>query len=185
MASMVLVWNVVTSPCLVGEKLTKRGILGTMIIITGSICATIFSQHDTPSYTLEDFGQRWSSPEVIIYEIVVISIFVSAKYGLHRMAVKYDARQFIDESSHQNDSSNEGEDEEDDDGKKETISSSDIDLEAVAKEASKNGPKHVDVESMALNYTEGSREYNIAQFVMALVAGMLVRTLTSINPVIF
>jgi hypothetical protein len=58
MASMVLVWNVVTSPCLVGEKITKRGMTGTLIIISGSICATIFSQHDTPSYTLGTYNEH-------------------------------------------------------------------------------------------------------------------------------
>ena len=93
MASMVLVWNVVTAPCLVGEKVTKRGLLGTAVIITGSICATIFSQHDTPNYSLDDFAQRWSSPEVIIYEILVITIFIAHKIGLRQMQIQ-NSKQF-------------------------------------------------------------------------------------------
>ena len=172
MASMVLVWNVVTSPCLVGEKLTKRQLVGTLIIISGSILATIFSQHDTPSYTLEDFGQRWSSAEVIVYEIIVVCTFFGSKYGLHRMASNMKARQFVDED---------GEDGEDGEAPS-AASPSDIavdldenteDLETMAAAASANGPDLQKIDSMTLPYVEGTREYKIAQFVLAMVSGML------------
>ena len=110
-----------------------------------------------------DFGQRWSSAEVIIYEICVVCIFVSCKYGLHRMSVNVDARQYVgeEESTHN-----------------EPTTSSDINvgLEPIAATASANEPQTAEddkVESMALNYVEGSREYNIAQFVMAMMSGML------------
>ena len=85
MASMVLVWNGLIAYCLVGERLTQKAALGTVVIITGSVCATIFSQHDTPSYSLADFGQRWSSAEVIVYQILVVVIFVGGQLYLRRL----------------------------------------------------------------------------------------------------
>jgi len=79
------------------------------------------------------------------------------------MSVNADARQYVgeEESTHN-----------------EATTSSDVnvDLESIAAAASANEPKTAEdekIESMALNYAEGSREYNIAQFVMAMMSGML------------
>ena len=189
MASMVLVWNVVTSPCLVGEQLTKRGLVGTVIIISGSICATIFSQHDTPSYSLEDFGERWSSPEVIIYEICVVVIFFSSKYGLHRLSANEKARQLVDDADYAADYASADKNKDIELAPSANATTSDINvsfpssttsnddpnddsdnLEILAAAASSNSPT---TDSLALGYTEGSRPYLIAQFVMAMVSGML------------
>ena len=151
MASMVLVWNVVTAPCLVGEKVTKRGLLGTAVIITGSICATIFSQHDTPNYSLDDFAQRWSSPEVIIYEILVITIFIAHKIGLRQMQIQ-NSKQFV------------GDGDDNDTDHFDDPATMDADVDAIDEKQ---------IDSMTLNYEEGSKPYLIAQFVMAMVSGML------------
>ena len=190
MASMVLVWNVLTSPCLVGEQLTKRGLVGTLVIISGSICATIFSQHDTPSYTLADFGERWSSAEVIIYELCVVFIFCGSKYGLHRMSINESARQLVNDSFDSEGGVEDGVEEEEKQQQEET-STTDISLEESLEErrqrelmveqlqdlgfekdaaeaaasvdpvSSQISTKKID--SMTLNYVEGSRPYLISQ----------------------
>jgi hypothetical protein len=206
LSSMGIVWNTVTSPCLLGEKITTRGMVGSLVIMAGSVCATIFSQHETPGYTLDDFGKRWSSAEVILYEVSCICVYVGSKYYLHRMAVNYNAREHdvggsnvsTIEKSPVDDSASGSQKEDGTSARsiklsfKESFSVPEIppysqqrsvspipisfstDLESVAAAASRK-PSEVDPEkeTMMLNYAEGSRERKVAQFLMALVAGML------------
>lgn len=151
LASMVLVWNTITAPCLVGERLTKRGLLGTATIIAGSICATAYSQHSTPSYTQEDFDRRWRSPEVIIYEVIVLLTFTGGQLTLRYVRKK--AQEGFDELVET------------------SIDSSGVVLEGEEVDAA--APDADLDDAMTLHLQEGTRLYNIAQFVYAMLAGLL------------
>ena len=46
LASLVLVHNVILAPCLLNEKLDKKGLIATFIIIGGSLVATVSAVRD-------------------------------------------------------------------------------------------------------------------------------------------
>ena len=197
MASMVLVWNGLIAYCLVGERLTQKAALGTVVIITGSVCATIFSQHDTPSYSLADFGQRWSSPEVIIYQILVVVIFVAGQLYLRRL--KKSVEDNLEAYAAQVD------DDDDTTSLEESVSGSRsgsvgglasadaikvaldspsagaskddadtaADLEAAAAAATSKAGTSEQADKMHLPYLPGTRPYMYAQGIYAMIAGML------------
>ena len=76
LASLVLVHNVILAPCLLKEKLDKKGLLATAVIICGSLLATIYAPHKTPLLSADYFYARWTSVEMIVFEICVIIIFL-------------------------------------------------------------------------------------------------------------
>eukprot|EP00946_MAST-07B_sp_MAST-7B-sp1_P000136 g136.t1 len=197
MASMVLVWNGIVAYCLVGERLTQKATIGTVIIVAGSICATIFSQHDTPSYSLADFGQRWSSPEVIIYQALVLVIFVSGQLFLNRL--KKSVEENLDAYAAQVDTDEDISTTADDVSRSSRsastggLASADSiklsldspssgsskdhneieDLEAAAAAASENKEASAEADKMHLPYIPGTKPYMYAQGTYAMVAGML------------
>ena len=46
LASLVLVHNVILAPCLLNEKVDKKGLIATFIIIAGSLVATLSAVRD-------------------------------------------------------------------------------------------------------------------------------------------
>lgn len=198
MASMVLVWNGLIAYCLVGERLTQKAALGTVVIITGSVCATIFSQHDTPSYSLADFGQRWSSAEVIVYQILVVVIFVGGQLYLRRL--KKSVEENLDAYAAQVDDDDDGTSLEESAsgsrsgsmgglasasaikisldspsaaGASKDDAETEADLEAAAAAASGKAEALASADKMHLPYLPGTKPYMYAQGVYAMVAGML------------
>ena len=72
-----LVWNTLLAPCLLGERLGKIELLGTLIIIVGATLAVAFSNHETPTYTMPDFHKLWRAPLMVCYEVFVILFMVT------------------------------------------------------------------------------------------------------------
>lgn len=191
MASMVLVWNGLIAYCLVGERLSQKAMMGTAVIITGSICATIFSQHDTPAYSLADFGQRWSSAEVIIYQVCVVVIFVGGQMYLQRLR-KTVEENLDDYVAHIDDDDNSNSLVDSASGSRsgsmgEPVAADKIDvsvnskgkrgdnedLEALANKAAEKESISAVADKMHLPYLPGTKPYMYAQGVYAMVAGML------------
>ena len=75
LASLVLVHNVIIAPCLLKEKLDKKSLIATVIIISGSLLATVFAPKKTPILSPDYFFQRWTSLGMIIFESCVVVIF--------------------------------------------------------------------------------------------------------------
>ena len=54
LGAMTLVWNTIVAPCMLQEKLTRRMMVATAIIIVGATLAVAFSSHNTPLYVISD-----------------------------------------------------------------------------------------------------------------------------------
>ena len=54
LGAMTLVWNTIIAPCMLKEKLTRRMMVATAIIIVGATLAVAFSSHNTPLYVISD-----------------------------------------------------------------------------------------------------------------------------------
>ena len=84
LGAMTLVWNTLIAPCMLGEALTRRALLATLLIILGATLAVAFSSHATPEYVIPDddddaeselisIRALWARPIMIVYEIFVCS----------------------------------------------------------------------------------------------------------------
>jgi len=72
LAALSLVWNMVSTPLILREEKPARNqIIATMIIFCGCILAVIFSNHSSPTYTLQDLKDLYRRQAMIIYTCVV------------------------------------------------------------------------------------------------------------------
>ncbi|GBG29549.1 NIPA-like protein 2 [Hondaea fermentalgiana] len=72
LAALSLVWNMVSTPLILREEKPARDqIIATMIIFAGCILAVVFSNHSSPTYTLEDLKNLYRRQAMIVYTCVV------------------------------------------------------------------------------------------------------------------
>ena len=66
LASVTLVLNQILAPALLGETLGRTDIIGTVVIVSGVIMATIFGSHCESSYTAEDLLELYTRTPILI-----------------------------------------------------------------------------------------------------------------------
>ena len=87
LASLVLVWNIMLAPVMLGEALDKPGLVATFVIITGTVLASIAAPHSSPVFNPEYFAARFGSPEVIVYLTIVGVTLTLGWYTIERIRI--------------------------------------------------------------------------------------------------
>lgn len=62
-----VVWNAALAPCILGEKLTKRRLIGCILLMTGTIMSGAFGNHEDAEYTLEYLEETLVNLRVLMY----------------------------------------------------------------------------------------------------------------------
>eukprot|EP00823_Brevimastigomonas_motovehiculus_P006273 TRINITY_DN513_c0_g1_i1.p1 TRINITY_DN513_c0_g1~~TRINITY_DN513_c0_g1_i1.p1 ORF type:complete len:1038 (+),score=406.69 TRINITY_DN513_c0_g1_i1:116-3229(+) len=76
LGAMTLVVNMVVAPCFLNEKLTRRDIVNTIVILAGTILSITFGNKSSTSYTLTELIDFYSNPPFIVYMICIGAIYV-------------------------------------------------------------------------------------------------------------
>ena len=79
--SVTLVANMVFAQYWLGETLSRRDMLGTVLIIAGSVLTVAFGDHSDPEYQLSDFRHFFAQTAAIIYALAVLG-FCGTLYSL-------------------------------------------------------------------------------------------------------
>jgi hypothetical protein len=80
-AATTIVWNTVLAPCYLREKLTRRDLAGTVVVISGCLCAGIFAPHSTTTYTLDELLALYTAPGFVVYAIAVACLLALSLLG--------------------------------------------------------------------------------------------------------
>lgn len=70
LAALSLVWNMLSAPCFLNERLDLYQILSTLVIFAGAVVTVVFSSHTSPLYTLEGLKALYLRKAMIIYSAV-------------------------------------------------------------------------------------------------------------------
>lgn len=71
LAGLDVVWNTITAPCTLGEKLTYPVIFGVILIATGATGTSFFGNREDTAYTVELLKDKFARWEVAGYGIVL------------------------------------------------------------------------------------------------------------------
>ncbi|CAK9094247.1 Probable magnesium transporter NIPA8 [Durusdinium trenchii] len=77
LAALSLVWNMVAAPCFLKEKLQRDQIIATFIIFAGAVVTVVFSDHTSPTYTLEILKQLFLRQAMLVYSAVVPCVIMA------------------------------------------------------------------------------------------------------------
>lgn len=80
LGAMTLVINMMIAPCLVGEKLTRRDIVWTCVIVTGTVISITFGNKEETEYTLGQLLDFYQETQFVVYFIVFLS-YVFGTFG--------------------------------------------------------------------------------------------------------
>ena len=79
--SVTLVANMVFAQWWLKETLSRRDMIGTVLIIAGSVLTVAFGDHSDPEYNLADFRHFFGFTSSIIYALAILA-FCATLYGL-------------------------------------------------------------------------------------------------------
>ena len=69
------------SPCCLHEKLTRRDLSGTLVVVSGCVFAGVSAPHSATTYTLDALLGLYTAPAFIAYAVAVGSVLAGACIG--------------------------------------------------------------------------------------------------------
>jgi hypothetical protein len=81
LGSLTLVANVFFAPLLLNETSTRKDMLATFVIISGSVLSVIFSSHEDPTYQIETLFGLFLKVRFLVYGVVV-SVYMGVLFWL-------------------------------------------------------------------------------------------------------
>eukprot|EP00931_Biecheleriopsis_adriatica_P102530 TRINITY_DN77486_c0_g1_i1.p1 TRINITY_DN77486_c0_g1~~TRINITY_DN77486_c0_g1_i1.p1 ORF type:complete len:423 (+),score=65.81 TRINITY_DN77486_c0_g1_i1:112-1269(+) len=75
-----VVWNAMLGPYLLNEKLTKHRAVGSFLVLSGSVTASIFGNHHDPEYTVEDVERTLVNLRVLLYFVAFFAWFLVNRF---------------------------------------------------------------------------------------------------------
>jgi len=88
LSSLVLVYNAIFCPWLLGEKIIKKEIFATLLIIGGVVLVVVFGSRSTNTFTLPQLYSQFLQAGPLLYFIVVI-IAIASMYLSTKIIPKY------------------------------------------------------------------------------------------------
>ena len=67
MAGLVVVWNVLLAPCMLGERVTCSRGTGAALICSGTLCIGVFGNHEEVDRTPEEYIALFARPAAVAY----------------------------------------------------------------------------------------------------------------------
>jgi len=87
LGSMTLVTNSILAPLLIGEKVVKRDLLATAVIIFGSVLAVTFASHTDVVYSTVDLFAFYFHADFLIYIISVLAFIFYLHWKIRKIEV--------------------------------------------------------------------------------------------------
>jgi len=70
-AATTIVWNSLLAPCCLRERLTRRDLAGTFVVVAGCAVAGASAPHSAATYTLDELLRLYAAPAFIAYAVAV------------------------------------------------------------------------------------------------------------------
>ena len=70
-AATTIVWNSLLAPCCLRERLTRRDLAGTVVVVAGCALAGASAPHSAATYTLDELLRLYAAPAFIAYAVAV------------------------------------------------------------------------------------------------------------------
>ena len=80
-AATTIVWNTLLAPCCLRERLTRRDLAGTFVIVGGCVAAGASAPHSAATYTLDALLGLYAAPAFLAYAAAVAVVLAGACIG--------------------------------------------------------------------------------------------------------
>ena len=80
-AATTIVWNTLLAPCCLRERLTRRDLAGTLVVVAGCVVAGASAPHSAATYTLDALLGLYAAPAFIAYAVAVAVVLGGACIG--------------------------------------------------------------------------------------------------------
>ena len=80
-AATTIVWNTLLAPCCLHERLTRRDLAGTLVVVAGCVVAGASAPHSAATYTLDALLGLYTAPAFVAYAVAVAVVLAGACIG--------------------------------------------------------------------------------------------------------